>query len=476
MSEKNVAIGIIGLGVMGRNLTLNIADQGFTVAGYDKDPEKGKFLEIEAEHRSVIACDSLKKMVSVLQKPRTVLLLIPAGRPVDSAIAELVPLLEENDLIIDGGNSYFSDTDLRQKTLSSKGIHFMGMGISGGEKGARHGPCMMPGGERELYERVRPILEKCAAWFEGTPCITYLGPGSAGHFVKMVHNGIEYGILQLIAETYDLAKRGLGLDDARLSELYQQWNDGDLESFLLENTSAIFRQVAPQTGRPLIDVILDEAKQKGTGSWTSQSAMDLQVPIPTIDAAVGARNLSMYKDTRAHASEIFKGLQQFDGNHHAFLQSLQNAFYAASIVTYSQGMWLLSVASHQYSYNFDLAAIAQIWRGGCIIRAKLLGLFHSAYDHGLQSINPLLDPCIAKEINLRAGDLRLVTAEACRMGIPVPSFSSSLSYFDGMRSEWLPANLIQALRDSFGAHTYERIDKKGVFHTNWTDGDSTFST
>jgi 6-phosphogluconate dehydrogenase len=470
MRAKHSFIGIIGLGVMGRNLALNIAEHGFEVAGYDRDPEKVKLLGIEAETSPASGYESLSNMIDALDVPRTILLLVPAGKPVDTVIADLLPFLEPQDCIIDGGNSHFRDTDLRFTMLKSKDIDFLGMGISGGEKGARHGPSMMPGGDYHAFERVKSVLEKCAAHVEGDPCVAYCGPGSAGHYVKMVHNGIEYGILQLIAETYDLAKRGLGVDDARLSDMYRQWNRAESESFLIENTALIFGYIDPKTRSHLIDLILDAAKQKGTGRWTSQEAMDLQLPVPTIDSSVGARNLSMHIDDRLHASMIFGEAARLDADDEKFLRILQNAYFAATLITYGQGIQLLSVASDHYKYNFNPVTILNIWRGGCIIRARLLEYFRNAYVRTHNLANPLFDHDVVELLCQRIDDLRTVVGKACQAGIPIPAFSSCLSYFDGLRSRWLPANLIQALRDDFGSHTYERIDERGVFHTQWTGG------
>jgi 6-phosphogluconate dehydrogenase len=470
MHDKRAAIGIVGLGVMGRNLALNIAEHGSEVAGYDRDPEKVKQLGIEAQTCPVSGYESLSSMIDALDVPRTILLLVPAGKPVDTVIADLLSHLAPQDCIIDGGNSHFRDTDLRCTMLASKNIHFIGMGISGGEKGARHGPCMMPGGDRHTFERVKSILEKCAARVDGEPCFAYCGPGSAGHYIKMVHNGIEYGILQLIAETYDLAKRGLGVDDARLSEMYRQWNSAESESFLIENTAFIFGYIDPRTRYHLIDLILDAARQKGTGRWTSQDAMDLQLPVPTIDASVSSRNMSMHIDDRFHASTIFGEALRLDTDEDTFLRTLQNAYFAAALITYGQGIQLLSAASEKYTYDFNPATIVKIWRGGCIIRARLLGHFRNAYDRTRDIANPLFDPGVAELLCQRIDDLRTVVVKACKAGIPVPAFSSCLWYLDSLRSKWLPANLIQALRDDFGSHTYERIDDRGVFHTQWIGG------
>jgi 6-phosphogluconate dehydrogenase len=390
--------------------------------------------------------------------------------PVDAVIRDLLPHLQPGDLIIDGGNSHFDDTDLRGKMLAEKGLHFLGVGISGGESGARHGPSIMPGGPREAYERVRPIFEAVAAKVNGEPCVTYLGPGSAGHYVKMVHNGIEYGLMQLIAESYDLMKRGLGLSDDELHDVYARWNETELNGFLIEITAQIFRQVDEKTGRRLVDVILDEARQKGTGKWTSQDGMELQAPTPTIDAAVAARDLSTYKTERETASRLLGGPSpSFQGERGAFLEQLRSALYAAMILTYAQGMALLRVASQSYGYGLDLEAVARIWRGGCIIRAALLEPIRAAYRARPDLANLLLDPDLSAELVRRQGDLRAIVSHAAGLGIPAPGLMASLAYLDGYRSAWLPANLIQAQRDYFGAHTYERVDARGVFHTRWSD-------
>jgi 6-phosphogluconate dehydrogenase len=390
--------------------------------------------------------------------------------PVDAVIRDLLPHLQPGDLIIDGGNSHFDDTDLRGKMLAEKGLHFLGVGISGGESGARHGPSIMPGGPREAYERVRPIFEAVAAKVNGEPCVTYLGPGSAGHYVKMVHNGIEYGLMQLIAESYDLMTRGLGLSDDELHDVYARWNETELNGFLIEITAQIFRQVDEKTGRRLVDVILDEARQKGTGKWTSQDGMELQAPTPTIDAAVAARDLSTYKTERETASRLLGGPSpSFQGERGAFLEQLRSALYAAMILTYAQGMALLRVASQSYGYGLDLEAVARIWRGGCIIRAALLEPIRAAYRARPDLANLLLDPDLSAELVRRQGDLRAIVSHAAGLGIPAPGLMASLAYLDGYRSAWLPANLIQAQRDYFGAHTYERVDARGVFHTRWSD-------
>ena len=461
---------MVGLGVMGRNFTLNMADHGFSVIGYDKDLGKIQELRKEAEERKVLAAESLEQLVGMLKVPRSVMMLVPAGPPVDAVILDVLPFLEPGDMIIDGGNSHFTDTNARAQNLMRKGMYLLGVGISGGEHGARFGPSMMPGGDKEAYERVRPIFEASAAKVDGEPCVRYMGPNSAGHYVKMVHNGIEYGIMQLIAETYDLMKRGLGLTDDELHSVYEQWNQGEINSFLMEITSQIFVKVDEQTGKRLIDEILDEAKQKGTGKWASQDAMELQVPIPTIDAAVSARDLSAYKAEREKGSQRLTGpAAALKEDRNIFLKQLRDAFYGAMIITYAQGMALLTRASRDHHYDLVLEDIAAIWRGGCIIRAALLKRIRAAYQENADLPNLLLGG-LGEEVTQRQGDLRAVVEAAARAGIPVPALMASLAYFDGYRSAWLPANLTQAQRDYFGAHTYERVDAKGVFHTQWERG------
>jgi 6-phosphogluconate dehydrogenase len=393
---------------------------------------------------------------------------VPAGAPVDSVINDLLAHLQPGDLIIDGGNSYFKDTDVRARNLAAKGIQFLGVGVSGGEDGARHGPSIMPGGPKEAYERVRPVFEAAAAKVNGDPCVTWLGPGSAGHFVKMVHNGIEYGLMQLLAETYDLMKRSLGLNDDEVREVYALWNKGELNGYLVEITSHIFSKPDEKTGQRLIDEILDVAKQKGTGMWTSQSAMELQVPIPTIDLAVAMRDLSVFAKEREQASAIYqRSMRRFNRDRDTFLTQLGRALYAAMIITYAQGLALLEVASDKYKYHLDLEAVARIWRGGCIIRAALLEDIGAAFHARRDLPNLLLDPNLSRKLMEHQEDLRQVVCQAVESGVPTPGLMVSLGYLDAYRSAWLPANLIQAQRDYFGAHTYERIDAKGTFHTEW---------
>jgi 6-phosphogluconate dehydrogenase len=472
MTNHQCEIGLVGLAVMGRNLVLNMADHGFSVAVYNRTTQKTQeFIEKEVGGLNIRAGYTLQEFINLLRKPRAILILVKAGSPVDAVIEELLAYLEPGDLIIDGGNSHFSDTDRRTKSLAEKGFLYMGMGISGGEYGARHGPSMMPGGPKEAYERVRPILEATAAKVGGEACVTYLGPTSAGHYVKMVHNGIEYGIMELIAETYDLMKRGLDLTNDELHAVYDQWNRAELNSYLMEITASIFLQPDDKTDKRLIDVILDQAKQKGTGKWTSWDAMDLQVPTPTIDAAVVARDLSGYKAEREAASKVLRGPKvNFRGDNDRFIGHLGSALYASMIITYAQGMALLKRASEAYHYGLSLEAVARIWRGGCIIRAALLEDIRAAYKKRVELPNLLVDSRLGREVTKRQADLRKVVSAAAKIGLPVPGLMVSLAYFDAYRSTWLPANLTQAQRDYFGAHTYERIDEKGIFHTPWGQG------
>ena len=471
MSNQGCDIGLIGLGTMGRNFVLNMADHGFAVAVYNRTPEKTReFMAQEAGSRAIQAGYNLEEFAGLLRRPRALILLVAAGDPVDAVIRELAPWLAPGDLIIDAGNSHFTDTNRRGKILSGKKLNFMGMGISGGEAGARYGPSLMPGGSPAMYDRVGPILEAAAAHVNGDPCVTYLGPGSAGHYVKMVHNGIEYGLMELIAETYDLLKRGLGLTPAELAPLYDRWNRTELNSFLLEITAKIFARQDDRTGKPLVDMILDKAKQKGTGMWTSWDAMDLQVGTPAIDVAVVMRDLSGDREERQAAAQALTGpAPTFTGDRERFIDQLKNALYAGMIATYAQGMALLQKASATYHYGLDLEAVARIWRGGCIIRAALLEDIRTAYKANAALPNLLMDPFLSQEFLSREANLRAVVQAAAGLGLPAPALMATLGYFDAYRSAVLPANLIQAQRDYFGAHTYERRDAPGIFHTQWEE-------
>jgi 6-phosphogluconate dehydrogenase len=469
MPGQGCNIGLIGLGVMGRNFVLNMADQGFAVAVYNRTVEKTReFMEQEVGCRDIRAGYTLAEFMKLMPRPRAVMLLVAAGKAVDMVIEELQPYLEPGDLIIDAGNSHFSDTDRRDQTLADQGFLFMGLGISGGESGARHGPSLMPGGPTEGYARVEPILKAAAAKVKNDPCVAYLGPGAAGHYVKMVHNGIEYGLQQLLAETYDLLKLGVGLNNDELSEVYARWNEGELQSYLIEITGKIFRQVDAQTGQWVVDVILDIARQKGTGIWTSQEARDQRVPVPTIDLAVTMRCLSEFKEERVAASRFLSGPTSAPGlDREIIIGRIKNALYAATVVTYAQGLALLSRASATYGYNLNLETVARVWRGGCIIRAALLEDIRAAYTKRPELPNLLVDDYIGREIMARQADWRAVVQQAVAWGLPVPGLAVSLAYFDAYRRERLPANLTQAQRDFFGAHTYERIDLPGTFHTTW---------
>ncbi len=464
-------IGLIGLAVMGQNLALNMEDHGFCVAVFNRTPTRTQeFMEKRAKGRRIVATYELADLVAALKRPRIVMLMVKAGPPVDAFIEKLTPLLEPGDIIIDGGNSFFKDTERRSQALAAKGIHFLGVGISGGEWGARHGPSIMPGGPREAYEVVRPIFEAIAAKVDGEPCVTYLGPRGAGHYVKMVHNGIEYGDMQLIAETYDILHRGLGFTAPQLHDVFARWNQGPLSSYLIEITANIFTKIDDVTGKPLVDVILDVAEQKGTGLWTTEQGLELKVPIPTINAAVEARIISMYKEERVHAAKILSGpAPEVRDPAEKVVDRLENALYMAKITSYAQGFALLRKASEVYDYGFNYGEIARIWRGGCIIRARFLDDIRRAFDRDPQLPNLMLDPFFREAVNTRHEDLRYAVRTAASWGIPTPAFSASLAYYDAYRSERLPANLIQAQRDYFGAHTYRRIDMEGVFHTEWIE-------
>ncbi len=463
--------GIVGLGVMGRNLLLNIASHNFAAAGLDLDTGKVNSLQQETDpDHTIEATTDVKHFVELIQQPRAIMLLVPAGKPVDSAIASLLPHLDKGDIIIDGGNTYFTDTDRRFLELSAKGIHFFGMGISGGEKGARFGPAMMPGGDQKAYERLRPIFEAIAAKVDGEPCVEYLGNGSAGNYVKMVHNGIEYGIMQLISEIYDLMKRGYNLDEDTIQKTFQDWNQThDLKSYLIEITGNILKQ-KDEDGSRLINKISDWAKSKGTGKWTSQNAMDLQVPIPTIDAAVFMRDMSKTKPERIEAAKkLVWNAEETEVNTSEAIAALKSALYLSIVVTYAQGLAQLHTASKEYNYGLNLETVAKIWRGGCIIRANILEDFRKAYVTNADLPNLLLDSGIASKLTENQSGMRSVIQFAVQKGLPVAGLMNSLAYFDAYRSENLPTNLIQAQRDYFGAHTYERIDTTGVFHTQWSE-------
>jgi 6-phosphogluconate dehydrogenase len=466
MNKAN--FGFMGLGVMGHMLALNMERNGFHVAGYDIDEEKVRAFGTNYPGKNLVACAALDEFLAVLERPRRIMMMVPAGKVVDSAIASIKDLLEPGDLLIDGGNSFFMDTERRSKELETKGIVYIGTGVSGGEQGALWGPSIMPGGQPEAWELVRPIFEAISAKVEGEPCVAYMGPRGAGHYVKMVHNGIEYGDMQLIAEAYDILHRGLGLDNARLHEVFSEWNRGELESYLIEITADIFTKTDPETGQAVVDLILDEAAQKGTGKWTSQNALDLGAPTPTINAAVESRIISAYKDERVAASDVLSGPEpKITADSHEVIGWVQAALYAAKICSYAQGFGLMRLASKEYGYNLNYSEIARIWRGGCIIRARFLNDIRQAYMRNPDLSNLMIDPEFAEAMNARQALLRKVVALAAENGIPALAFGSALAYYDAYRTERLPANLTQAQRDYFGAHTYRRIDREGSFHTEW---------
>lgn len=468
MTETTYQYGMIGLGTMGRNLLLNMSDHGYSVAGFDKNEKQVKALEEEGKGKKILATSEIKNFIDSLQVPRVIILLVPAGKIVDEVIQELKPMLSENDLILDCGNSHFTDTDKRIDQLKSSGIHFMGVGVSGGEAGARFGPSIMPGGPKEVYARVKNMLEDISAKVNNEPCVTWLGPRSAGHYVKMVHNGIEYGIMQLIAEVYHLLKGPGKMMNSELHTVFSTWNEGVLRSFLIEITADIFAKKDELTKHDLVDMILDRAKQKGTGGWTSEDAMNLQIPIPVIDTAVSMRDLSAYKEERINAQKKLQGPKiVFEDDKSELLAWLEQALYFAVITTYSQGMALLKEASKVYDYDLKLAEIAKIWRGGCIIRASLLDNIYAAYKGDESLANLMLNDAMVVKLKHGQNCMRMVIKKAVDAGIPMPAMMSALGYYDGYRSAWLPANLVQAQRDNFGAHTYERNDRDGVFHTEW---------
>jgi 6-phosphogluconate dehydrogenase len=468
MPVQEYDYGMIGLGTMGRNLVYNMCDHGYRVAGFDKDASKVDSLGNEADGRKVLGVHSLEDFIAALKSPKIIMLLVPAGHIVDAVIAELKPFLSEDDLIMDCGNSHFTDTDLRTVQLAKEHIHFMGVGISGGEYGARYGPSIMPGGAKEAYERVGPMLKSVSAKVNDEPCVTWLGPGSAGHYVKMVHNGIEYGLMQLIVEAYHLLKECLDMSNDDLHKIFSTWNEGRLKSYLIEITAAIFAQNDDLTGNRLIDMILDSSKQNVTGQWNSESAMGLYLPIPVIDASVSARDLSALKEERVAAQKMLQWHKVvFQGNDSELVDWLENALYFSMITAYTQGMSLLQRASKEYKYDLKLNEVASIWRGGCIIRSVLLEDILTAFSDEPALQNLMVNKQLSLKLEQCQDGFRLAIKTAIDTGVPVPAMMASLAYYDGYRSGWLPANLIQAQRDYFGAHTYERVDRKGIFHTQW---------
>lgn len=460
--------GMIGLGTMGRNFLLNVADNGFAAVGLDKDDEKARLLEEEAGDRKIKGATETEEFVKALATPRRIMMLVPAGKVVDIVIEDLLPHLEEGDLVIDGGNSFYEDTNRREQYLTEKGIRFLGVGVSGGAKGARFGPSIMPGGKEASYELVRPILEAVSAKVNSDPCVAYLGKTSAGNYVKMVHNGIEYGLMQLIAEAYDLLKRVGGLSNEELHHTFSQWNADKLRSFLVEITAAIFAQKDDLVEGHLVDSILDKAKQKGTGKWTSQNGMDLGIPVPTIDAAVSMRGISSFKEERLATEQYLNlNIETTEVDKTEFTNLVKDALYFAFIVTYAQGMNLLAEASEEYEYDLNMEEIAKIWRGGCIIRADLLEQMRQAYANDPKLKNLIIAPSFKDRLLETQAAMRKALTTGIESGIPLLAFSTALGYFDANRTGRLPLNVVQAQRDYFGSHTYERTDREGVFHTEW---------
>lgn len=469
MNNPSFDFGMIGLGTMGRNLLLNIADHGFAAIGFDRDAEKGKLLETSASvNTTVKSAISLAEMISLLKSPRKIMMLVPAGPIVDSVINDVLPLLEEGDIVIDGGNSHYTDTLRRINFLQDKKIHFIGMGVSGGEEGARKGPSIMPGGDVEAWQNVKSILEAVSAKVNNEPCVAYMGKGAAGHYVKMVHNGIEYAIMQLISEVYGVLKTVVGLNNDDLHTVFKKWNEGEMQSFLIEITSHIFLKEDDLTTNRLIDMILDKAGSKGTGKWTSQDAMNIPVPIPTIDTAVALREISVYKEERIAAAALYKpATKVFRGDKEKFIQQLHDALYVATILSYAQGLAMLHKASASLQMDIPLQDVVRIWRGGCIIRSTLLETFTAAFKKDKLLPNILLNKKVAALVKKKQLALRKVIQQSSSAKVPVAGLMSALSYFDAYCSERMPTNLIQAQRDYFGAHTYQRIDKEGNFHTDW---------
>jgi 6-phosphogluconate dehydrogenase len=463
-------IGVTGLAVMGRNLARNLARHGHVVALHNRSAERTASLVKEhGDEGTFVPSESMADFVASLKQPRAIIVMVKAGAPTDAVIDELVPLLDPGDIVVDCGNAHFTDTRRREAALREQGLNFVGCGVSGGEEGALNGPSIMPGGSREAYQKLGPIFESIAAQVDGTPCCVHVGPDAAGHFVKMVHNGIEYADMQLIAEAYDILRTGLGADPAQLAGIFRTWNEGDLDSFLIQITADVLGHVDARTGKPFIDIVVDQAEQKGTGRWTVQSALDLGIPITGIAEATFARSLSGHADQRAAARETFGGAaSELSGiDRDAFIEQVRQALYASKVVAYAQGFDHIAAGSEEYGWNIDRGAMATIWRGGCIIRARFLDRIKEAYDADANLPSLLVAPYFADAVRDGVDSWRHVVAQAAMAGIPTPAFSSSLAYYDGLRRDRLPAALIQGLRDNFGAHTYQRVDAPGSFHTEW---------
>jgi 6-phosphogluconate dehydrogenase len=462
-------IGVVGVGVMGKSLALNFESRGYSVAIYDVTEEKVNEILTEHSDKQLTGTSSVETFIDSLETPRKILMMVPAGEITDKAIDSLVPHLNKGDILIDGGNAFFEDTIRRNKALEEQGINFIGAGVSGGEEGALYGPAIMPSGQKEAYDLIEPFLTAIAAKVNGDACSTYIGPDGSGHYVKMVHNGIEYSDMQLICEAYYLMKNVLGIEAQELHEIFKEWNEGELDSYLIEITADIFTKVDEETGKPLVEVILDTAGQKGTGKWTSISALELGVPLSIITESVFARFISAMKEERVKASKILRGPKnsEFSGNKEEFVEMIRKALYLSKICSYAQGFAQLQSASKEYNWNLKPGEISMIFRGGCIIRAGFLQEIKKAYDRDAKLTNLLLDPYFKEIVENYQDEAREVVATAIKLGIPVPGLASALAYYDSYRSESLPANLLQAQRDYFGAHTYQRKDKEGTFHTDW---------
>jgi 6-phosphogluconate dehydrogenase len=470
MSDQ-AQIGVTGLAVMGRNLARNFASHGHRVALHNRTAARTRALvEEHGDEGAFLPAETVEEFVGSLERPRRIMIMVKAGGPTDAVIDELVPHLEPGDIVVDGGNAHFVDTRRREAALRERGLHFVGTGVSGGEEGALRGPSIMPGGTAESYQSLGPLLESIAAVVDGTPCCTHVGPDGAGHFVKMVHNGIEYADMQLIAEAYDLLRTGLRMPPAEIAEVFRQWNSGDLESFLIEITAEVLGHVDAGTGAPFVDVVLDQAEQKGTGRWTVQSALDLGVPVSGIAEAVFARALSGHADQRRAARGLAGPASGWSlGETDQFVESVRQALYASKVVAYAQGFDQITAGSMEYGWDIDRGAMATIWRGGCIIRARFLDRIRQAYDGAPELPSLLVAPYFREAVGAGQDAWRQVVAGAARVGVPVPGFATALSYYDGLRAERLPAALVQGLRDFFGAHTYKRADRGGVFHTLWSE-------
>jgi 6-phosphogluconate dehydrogenase len=462
-------VGLTGLGVMGRNLARNLAHHGYTVGVHNRTPSRTRdFMQRFGSEGKFLAPESMKEFVDSLERPRKIIVMVNAGPPVDAVLGDLVPLLDEGDVVVDGGNSHYEDTRRREAALRDAGVHFVGAGISGGEEGALNGPSIMPGGSEEGYAAVGPMFERIAAVYDSVPCCVHVGPDGAGHFVKMVHNGIEYADMQLIAEAYDLLRQGLGATPGELAAIFEQWNEGDLDSFLIQITAEVLGHVDQATGRPFVDVVLDQAEQKGTGRWTVQTALELGVPVTGIAEAVFARVVSAHPEQRRVAAELPGPSGGVPADQRdQLIEDVRQALYASKVVAYAQGFWQMASGSDEYRWDIDLGAMATIWRAGCIIRARFLDRIRDAYANDLALPNLLVDGYFIEAVGQAQEGWRRVVATAASVGVPVPGFSSALAYYDQLRRDRLPAALIQGLRDYFGAHTYRRVDREGVFHTLW---------